>query len=63
MAVKRASVPIIHYDEDAAREAYLAHVGMITHEFLDPTLKENSAWARLRAIAFEQFENAFEGQS
>lgn len=54
---------VIYYDETKAREAYLAHVGMLTHEILDPTLKDNAAWARLRTIAFEQFEHAFEGQS
>lgn len=61
--MKPTPVPVIHYDEEAAREAYLAHVAMLTHEILDPTLKGNAAWAHLRKIAFEQFEQAFEGHS
>lgn len=61
--MKHAQVPVIHYDEAAAREAYLAHVAMLTHEILDPTLKGNAAWAYLRQIAFQRFEQAFEGHS
>lgn len=55
-----ASIPILEYDEEAAREAYLVHVALITAEMQDPTLKKLARWQSLRTQVYQQFHDLFE---
>ncbi len=59
--MKPAPVPVFHYDEQQAGDAYLAHVALIECELRDPALKKNAAWQILRADAFEMFCRAYVG--
>lgn len=54
------SVPVLEYDEEAAREAYLIHVALIAAEIQDPTMKELPRWQALRAQVYQQFHDLFE---
>lgn len=55
-----AQVPIIHYDQTEAADAYRAYLGILAHQKLDPSLRNNPAWAKLRDAAYAQFYCAFE---
>lgn len=54
-----AHVPIILYNEDKARDAYLAYLGILTQQRLDPSLKDSPAWTMLREAAFANFYCTF----
>lgn len=54
------AIPTIKYDEDEARDAYLAYIGILAHEKLDPSLRDNRAWVMLRDAAYANFYCAFE---
>lgn len=54
------AVPVIKYVEEEARDAYLAYIGILAHEKLDPSLRDNPAWAKLRNAAYANFYCAYE---
>lgn len=58
-----AQVPVIHFDERRASEAYQAHVALLDQERRYPSLKGNPAWQCLRADAYENFALAFGGEA
>lgn len=53
-------VPIIAYSESEAADAYRAYIAILAHQKLDPSLRNNPAWAKLKQAAFAQFYCAFE---
>lgn len=60
--MKNATVPVIHYDEARATSAFEAHRALLFAERAKPYLRDNPAWAALRADAYANFELAFEGK-
>lgn len=54
------AIPTIAVHDDEATDSYAAYLGILAHERLDPSLKDNPAWAKLRDAAYAQFYCAFE---
>lgn len=51
---------VIHFDQQRAHDAYMAHIALLMAERADPMLKKNPVWTMLRQDAFELFVNAYE---
>lgn len=54
------SVPVHHYNEQAAHDAYLVHIALLMAELMDPMLKHNPVWTMHRQDAYEQCAVAFQ---
>lgn len=53
------AVPVTRYDDEAAKTAYFAYIGLLAHEYDDPSLRDNRDWQWLKRIAFDRFNTAF----
>jgi hypothetical protein len=51
---------VILFDEDRARSAYLAYLGVLAHEKLDPTLADNPAWGEIKRFACDLYTQSYE---
>lgn len=56
-------VPIIHYHERMAEDAFEVHQALIRAELNRPELEANPVWQRLRKQAFDLFLNSFEADA
>ena len=56
-------IPVVHFDERRAANAYAAHTAMLDQERRFPSLKSNPAWIVLRADAYEEFALSFGGEA
>lgn len=54
------SVPVIRYDERAARQAFDAFMAAVNAECRDPSLVSNPVWQAIKKQVAEQFKQAFE---
>jgi predicted metal-dependent hydrolase len=54
------AVPVIHFDERAAQDAFEAHAAMLIAEKANPKLSRNDYWQALRDTAKARFLAAFD---
>ena len=57
-AVRPTQVPLVHYDEQRAQQAWAAYRHLLITE--TPELRDNPAWKALVFDALENFTLAFE---
>jgi len=56
------NIPVIHFDEHHASEAYEVHKALVWLETRHPELTRNPRWCLLRMDAYEDFCRAYEVQ-
>jgi hypothetical protein len=53
------NIPIIHYNEQRAGDAFAAYQAVRQREKIEPALADNPAWQEIAAQAYQQFEAEF----